>query len=399
MRWRAVFAKTLTEQVRNPLVPLLTLAFAPFFVLLIWMFFPSGGSTTYPVVVVNADAGPAGDAAVAGLVARAYADGSPILEVTRVPDRATADAAIADRLAVAFVELPSGFTASLAADAPVPVTIGGDLSAPTYAVAAVLAADTIDEFVQRETGRQPVLDLDEVALGESAARSEFELYVPGVLVFALGMMIFAAAMTAAAEVEAGTLHRLALTPLTSADLLGGITAAQLLLGLAAGAIALGTAVALGFTIVGPWWPVLPIWALTSLGVIGLGLITAALTRTVAQAFLAANFPFGIFMFLSGTMFPVRGVTLFTVGDQPVNLLDVLPPRHAVNALAKVFTYGSTDIGYELAMLAGLSLAFFALGAWLFHRRHLRRGRPSSMAALRSAGPGPGLPPGTCRTSW
>lgn len=381
MRLWAVFTKSLKEQVRNPLVPLLTLAFAPFFVVLMWAFFPSGGSTTYPVVVVDADAGVpgsderAGSAAVAELVGLAYAGGSPILEVRQLPDRAAAQAEIAAHRAVAFVEFPPDFSARVAeagrAEISVPVVIGGDLSAPTYPIAAILVSDTIDRFVQAETGRSPVLDLTELPVGESAARSEFELYVPGILVFAVGMMVFAAAMSAAAEVEGRTLRRLALTPVTAVDLLGGITLAQLLLGVTAGGLALATAAGFGFTSAGPWWPVIPIWALTSLGVIGLGLVVAAITRTVAQAFLLANFPFGVFMFLSGTMFPVRGVPLFSVGDQAVNLLDVLPPRHAVNALSKVFTFGSADVGYEVVMLGVLSAGYFLLGAWLFHRRHLR----------------------------
>jgi len=373
VRLWAVFTKTCRELWRNPLVPLLTLAFAPLFVLLIWTFFPSGGSTAYPIVVVNADAGTAGATAVAELDGVRYADGSAILEVSEVPDRAAAEADIADRRAVAFVEFPPDFSLRLreSQQRPVPVTIGGDLTAPTYAIAAVVAHDTIDRFVRRESGRAPVLDLTEAPLGGSAARSEFELYVPGVLVFAIGMLIFSAAMTAAAEAEGRTLHRLSLTPMTSVDLLGGISLTQLLLGGAAGGIALVTAVALGFSIEGPWLLLVPIWILTSLAVIGLGLMTAALTRSVAQAFLLANFPFGLFMFLSGTMFPVRGFILFSVGGQDVNLLDVLPPRHAVNALSKVLTYGSADIAYELVMLTVLSLAFFALGALLFHRRHLR----------------------------
>lgn len=373
MRLWAVFTKTSKELWRNPLVPLLTLAFAPFFVLMVWAFFPSGGSTVYPIVVVNSDAGSAGAAAVVEIRAMAYADGSPILEVREVPDRSVAEAEIADRRAVAFVEFPPDFSVRLREkeQGPVPVTIGGDLSAPTYPIAALVAHEAIDRFVRRESGRTPVLELTEAPVGGSAARSEFELYVPGVLVFALGMLVFSAAMTAAAEVEGGTLHRLALTPVTSAELLGGITLTQLLLGGAAGGIALGTALALGFEISGPWWPLVPIWVLTSLAVIGLGLITAALTRSVAQAFLLANFPFGFFMFLSGTMFPVRGMRLFDLGGHEVNLLDLLPPRHAVNALSKILTFGSADIGYEMTMLTVLSFAYFALGAWLFHRRHLR----------------------------
>ena len=384
MRMLAVAGKTLREQVRNPWLPLLAIGLGPFFVLLMWAFFPSGGSTTYPVVVVDSDTGPSGggirsgDRAVASLRSLTYDTGVPILDVRQVADLDHAQAEIEARRAVAFVELPEGFTRSLLAarqgTGAVPVRIGGDLGSPTYPVVAIMIADGLDRFARQETGRTALLDLTETPLGASGSRTEFELYVPGVLVFAIGLMMFAAATALAQETEAGTINRLVRAPISAAELLGGITIVQVLVGLVAGLASLGTAALLGFRSAGPIWMALPIWVLTSLSVIGLGLLVAAFTRSVAQAFLVANFPFGLFMFLSGTMFPVRGVPLFTLAGHEVNLLDLLPPRHAVNALTSVFSFGSTSIGYELVMLTLLSVAYFLLGAWAFHRRHLRVAR-------------------------
>ncbi|HEY3407443.1 MAG TPA: ABC transporter permease [Propionicimonas sp.] len=384
MKMLAVAGKTLREQVRNPLLPLLAIGLGPFFVLLMWAFFPSGGSTTYPVVVVDSDtqgAGAevrAGDRAVASLRSLTYDTGVPILDVRQVADLDGARAEIEARRAVAFVELPEGFTRSLLAArqgrSAVPVRIGGDLGSPTYPVVAIMIADGLDRFARQETGRTALLELAETPLGASGSRTEFELYVPGVLVFAIGLMMFAAATALAQETEMGTIHRLVRAPISAAGLLGGITIVQVLVGLVAGLASLGTAVLLGFRSAGPIWMALPIWVLTSLSVIGLGLLVAAFTRSVAQAFLVANFPFGLFMFLSGTMFPVRGLPLFSLAGHEVNLLDLLPPRHAVNALTSVFSFGSTSIGYELVMLTLLSSAYFLLGAWAFHRRHLRVAR-------------------------
>ena len=380
----AVAGKTLREQVRNPWLPLLAIGLGPFFVLLMWAFFPSGGSTTYPVGVVDSDTGASGggirsgDRAFASLRSLTYDTGVPILDVRQVADLDHAQAEIEARRAVAFVELPEGFTRSLLAarqgTGAVPVRIGGDLGSPTYPVVAIMIAAGLDRFARQETGRTALLDLTETPLGASGSRTEFELYVPGVLVFAIGLMMFAAATALAQETEAGTINRLVRAPISAAELLGGITIVQVLVGLVAGLASLGTAALLGFRSAGPIWMALPIWVLTSLSVIGLGLLVAAFTRSVAQAFLVANFPFGLFMFLSGTMFPVRGVPLFTLAGHEVNLLDLLPPRHAVNALTSVFSFGSTSIGYELVMLTLLSVAYFLLGAWAFHRRHLRVAR-------------------------
>lgn len=378
MRMLAMAAKTAREQLRSPLIMILSVGFGAFFVLLVGLFYPAGGSTTYAVAVANQDAGTQGASLVQALRDHRSAAGSGLLDVHEVADPAAARAEVAQRRATVFVEVPRDFSVRIAAaaggDAQVPVRFGGNQSDPTYAVAAIMVITPVDAYLQRATGRVSAAALDEVWLGTSASPTEFDLYVPGVLVFAIGLTIFSAAMVLAQEVESGTVHRLARTPSGASVLLGGITLVEVALGLVAGAVALGTAVLLGFHSAGPLWLVLPIWALTSLAVTGLGLFVAAFTRTVAQAFLLANIPFGVFMFLSGTVFPVRGVPLFLVAGHEVNLLDLLPPRHAVNALTAICGYGSTDIGYELVMLTVLSVGFFTLGVAAFRHRHLQVAR-------------------------
>lgn len=65
--------------------------------------------------------------------------------------------------------------------------------------------------------------------------------------------------------------------------------------------------------------------------------------------------------------------LFSLGGRVIGLYDILPPTHAVAALNKVFTLGAelNDVLYELIALVLLSALYFALGVWLFSRRHLR----------------------------
>ncbi|MDR0782855.1 MAG: ABC transporter permease, partial [Propionibacteriaceae bacterium] len=361
---------------RNPLIPLAVIVFGPFFVLLMSAFYPSGQSAIYEVIVVNTDQGSGGAQGIAALEAQTYETGQALLDLRFVDSRTQAEALIADHRAIAYVEFGPDFTIQLDqartnAEARVEVVIGGDLANPYYPVTAILIVDALERYIQDATGRTSPMALVELPIGGGAARSEFEYFVPGLLFFGIGMVMFAAAMMTVAEVETRTLSRLSLTRLRVGELLGGITAAQVLVALLAGILSLATALALGFTSVGPIWPLIPIWILTSLSVIGIGMVVAAFTRTPVQAFLLANFPFAFFVFLSGTVFPVRGVTLFTVGNQAINLLDFLPIRHGVNAVSKICTFGSTNLGYEILMLTVTSIIYFTLGAWLFHRRHLR----------------------------
>jgi ABC-2 type transport system permease protein len=197
--------------------------------------------------------------------------------------------------------------------------------------------------------------------------------VPGVLVFAAIMLVFRAGMTVAREVEAGALRRLQLTRMTSFDLLSGMSGALVLVGIASVLLTFATAWMLGFHSRGPIWVTILVGAVTTVAIIGCGLIVAAFSKSVAQAFVIANFPLGLLMFFSGAMFPIARTTLFTVAGHGTGPFDVLPPTQAVIALNKTLTLGETfhEVLWELAALVVLSAAYFAAGVWLFKRLRMK----------------------------
>jgi ABC-2 type transport system permease protein len=378
MKLWTVVGKTLREQIRSPWELLLVLSLAPWMVLLYWSFF-GGGSTTYAVLALNQDAGqePARQA-VQALQAMTYADGQPMLAVRPVEDRATAEALLRDREAQALVILPAGFSAALedarrqARPAPVPLTLVGDLSNPYYAVAAILSSMAVEQYASAYTGRSPLIAWSEAPLGGSAARTEFELYVPGLLVIGVTLLVFSVAMAVAREVESGTVRRLQLTRMRPVDFLGGISLTYLLVALVTVGLTLLTAQALGFRSLGSLWLAGLITVLTGMGVIGVGLVTACFARTVSAAAIYANFPLVMLMFFSGAVFPVSAVPLFTLGGRSLGLFDLLPTRHAVTALNKVLSLGAgpAEVRFELLALALLSGLYFAAGVGLFHHRHM-----------------------------
>lgn len=387
MRFLSILRKSMREQLRDVLVLSLTLAFAPFFVLAYWLWMPSG-STSYIVLVINKDIGVelsdgscfcAGEQVVEAIDSLTYANGSPLLRSKPASDRSEAEALLRDRRGTAFLEIPEDFSKSLLAlregesAEPASITFGGDLTNPYYAIAAVLTTAAIDSYVYEVTERQPLLLYKEEALGGSGARTEFETYVPGILIFATIMLIFAASMTVAREVEAGTLRRLQISRVRAWELLGGITLTQVILGVIALLLAFVTAIALGFRSQGPLWAAILIAALTSVSIVGVGMVVASVLKTVARAFVIANFPLGLFMFFSGVIYPAAGVPLFTVAGRTIGLYDILPPTHAVVALNKVLNLGVGFGGvlYELIALLLLSLAYFATGVCLFQRMHMR----------------------------
>ncbi|MEW6404043.1 MAG: ABC transporter permease, partial [Chloroflexota bacterium] len=343
MKARSVFLKTLREMLREKWMLGLTLAFAPAFVFLYWLIL-SGGSTSYTVLVINKDSGVKlsdgstynyGEQIPDAIKSITYADGSPLLKATLVSDHAEAEPILKNRGAAAFILIPEDFSQTLQRlengdrSATTLVTFGGNVSNPYYMVAANLAITAVDDYVQKVTSQQPLIGYHEEALGASAARSEFETYVPGALIFAVVLLIFLAAMIVAREIETGSLRRLQLTPMTSFDLLSGITAALVLIAVTALALAFAVAVAFGFRSEGPLWAAILVGAIASLSVIGLGMIVASFSRTVSQAFIVANFPLAMMMFFSGVVYPMPPIPLFTVGNVTVGLYDILPSTHAV----------------------------------------------------------------------
>jgi ABC-2 type transport system permease protein len=389
MKFLSVFRKTLLEMSRDRWMLGLTLAFAPFFVLLYWLI-TAGGSTTYKILVINQDTGVqlsdgstfnAGREAFNALFGITYGDGQPLLKSILVDGQAEAERIVRDRGAVAFLLFPPNFSQTIQAlkngdrSVTTRVIFGGDLSNPYYMVGVNLALTAVDSYVQQASNQRPLVQYLELPLGASAARTEFETYVPGTLIFAVIMLIFLASMTVVREIETGTLHRLQLSPMTSFDLLGGITAALVLVGTVAYALAFICALLVGFRSQGPVWIALLIGVVTSLSVIGLGMVVASFSHTVSQAFVVSNFPLGLMMFFSGVIYPLPKVTLFSLAGHEIGLYDFLPPTHAVAALNKVLTLGADLNGvlFELAALIILSALYFAMGVWFFRRFHLRNG--------------------------
>lgn len=378
MKTWIVARKALREVRREPVMVALTLVFAPALVLLYLMVFPET-APSYGVVVVDADRGAtaadgtgivAGDDVIAALRGFAGADGKTALVVRTAESVDAAREVVADREAEAILVLPADFServAALAADAdagPVPYTLSGDLTAPKYLVAAVLTDSAVQGEVAELTGRSAPAQATEEALGGSATRSEFEIYVPGLIVFSVIMLVFLAAMLVAREFESGGMRRLRLTRMTGTDYVVGTSAVLTLLGASAVALTFLTAWACGFGSKGPLWVAGLLLLLATLSVVGVGMVTAALARTVVKAFVIANFPLAVLMFFSGAMFPMPRITWFEIAGHPVGPFELLAPTHAVTGLSKVVTMGAGfgDVWFELVSLVILTTICLLTGA-------------------------------------
>jgi ABC-2 type transport system permease protein len=387
MKLWSVFRVTLREQLRSPWDLLLVLALAPGFVALYWSFFGGGGSTSYTILALNQDTGvcqgsataqSCAEQAIAAIGSLRYPDGAALLKVSLVPSREAAAVLLQNREAAALIVFPPGFSDSIQAarqgqaSAPARVTLVGDLANPYYTLAATLASSAVDDYTRAAVGASRPFEITEEPLGGSTSLSEFEIYVPGLIVAATTMMMFSVAIAVTRQVEAGTLRRLQLTRMTSLDFLGGVSLLYLLIALLSVGLTFATALALGFHSRGPLWLAALVCALTSFAVIGFGLLVACFSKTVGRAAVIVNFPLILLLFFSGSVFPLPQVTLFHWAGRCIGVFDLLPHTHAVLALNKILTLGAGpgDVAFELGAILALSLIYFGIGVWLFKKMQL-----------------------------
>ncbi|MFL7867382.1 MAG: ABC transporter permease [Anaerolineales bacterium] len=384
MRLLSVFRVALWEQLRSPWDLVLTLLLAPMFIWLYWSMM-GGGSTYYKVLVMDNDRGncPVGDLAqtcaeqaIEQMAALTYESGTPLLKLTDVYDRAEAEALLRDRKAFALLIFSENFTDSIRNGEPgvgPQVTFVGDLTNPYYTPAVVFSNAALESYVKEAIGQPSPIQVTEEALGGSASRSEFEIYVPGLLIAASTMMLFSIAILIARQVEAGTVRRLQITRMTALDMLGGISILYVLVSLVTVALSFITAQVLGFRSQGPLWVGMLICVITGVSVVGIGLITACFSRTVARAAIIVNFPLFLVLFFSGAVFPVGNPRLFSLAGRDYGVFDLLPQTHATNALNKVLSLGANlgDVTFELTALTLLTLLYFLVGIWLFRKMYLQ----------------------------
>jgi ABC-2 type transport system permease protein len=385
LRLLFLFRKEILETSRDWKMLSMTLTFAPFFVLLMYAYL---GHTTpsFQIAVVNEDLGAVSDRGEAvslgeelmgALEAVRSPEGERILFVREVGGDEVEDLLESRRADLALV-VPEGFSEAILSSRqggdydPVPVRSRGDPANPDYLMGAVWADMTVMAYIEYASGLQsPVLLSPETVSGTSSL-TEFELYVPGLLVLSLMMLMFTAAGALIREKDKRTLIRLRLSNLTVQEWLTAVSTTQVLVGTVALALTYLTAVAVGYRPQGSVLILFLLGALTSLSIMAFSVLVAAFLRTVFDLATVGSFPFFILMFFSGGMFPLPGVSLFHWGDRAVQLNEILPTTHAIAALNRVLSFdaGLGDITYEICAVLVLTVGYFALGIWVFTRRHL-----------------------------
>jgi ABC-2 type transport system permease protein len=390
MRVVSLFRKTLIENIRDWKILIVTLTFAPLFVVLMYFYAGETVRSSYRVLVINHDDGisisnrdafNAGADLIHEMMSVYDSEGKQILEVTQESDWATAHQQLMNNSVDLVVEIPEHFSPILAdfseGNQPDPVVIQtfGDPSKANYLMAAVWSDMITYEYAASAAGLNSPLEIQVNTVTGKRVLNEFELYVPALLGLALMMLMFTAAASIIKEKDEGTIIRLRLSNMKTYEWLLAVSLTQVILGMLALASTYLTAAALGYKTSGSLAAMMFIGFLSSLAIIAISLIVAAYLRTIFDLMTIGCFPFFVLMFFSGGMFPLPPLRLFTVGERVININDILPTTHTINAMSKILSYdaGLRDVVFEIGAISLLTIVFFVLGVWVFTRRHMRAG--------------------------
>jgi ABC-2 type transport system permease protein len=285
-----------------------------------------------------------------------------------------------ERKVALLLAIPPHFTQGLQAGlegaggaAPVELSLVGDPNSDTFVFAHSFLNGLVREFVHQAAGWQDeVSPVNYEFLPGTGTMSDFDFGVSGIIVFGIMFLMITTATVMVRENVSGTLRRLQLTGLAAGALLMGVTLSQMAVAAIQVPITFGAAVAMGFRSNGSLLLAMGIGLLVALSAVGVGLIVACFARNDGDATNLASIALVPMVFLSGALFPMPSLPLFTIAGRTVELYDLLPATHASEAMRRVLIFGegAADITYELIMMAVLSLILLGIGVVLYQRMRL-----------------------------
>ncbi|MEI8254111.1 MAG: ABC transporter permease [Deltaproteobacteria bacterium] len=390
MKALRIALKTLREMLREPALLAITVLFPTLLVVIYASAFGPSAQGMSQVLRVHATVldtgarGPsgtqwrAGDELVAALRALRF-DGKPVFDVRAGEDPATVEIALREQRAAMAIVIPAGFSRALV-DArtgpstvpPPSITMRGDTTSFNFLFAQGFVDSAIRDFARRAAGRPAPPPQRWEFLPGTGTLSDFNVGIPGLLVFGVLFLTITTATLLVREVVNGTLRRLQLSRMRARDLLLGITLAQLVVACVQVPLTLGVASALGFHGRGSILLVALIAMLSALGAVGAGLVVACFARTDGEATNLATGALLPMAFLSGAVFPLPPMPVATVAGHTIQANDLLPTTHATEALRRVLIFGESarGVAFELAATTVLSLLLLALGVVLYQRKRL-----------------------------
>jgi ABC-type polysaccharide/polyol phosphate export permease len=165
-----------------------------------------------------------------------------------------------------------------------------------------------------------------------------------------------------------------MTPLHAVELLAGISLAQTLVAVLLTLVILVCMQLLGIYNQGNWGLIILVCIPLTFSALAMGLLAACFIQNDFAAYNVASVSVMPQVFMSGALFPIPSITLFSLLGHDIGFFEFIPATHAVIILRQLFLgdAGLEEIGFRMGCLVLLSLIYFALGAWAFGQFKMRK---------------------------
>jgi ABC-2 type transport system permease protein len=372
------FIKTFKENLRDWKILILAIIFSPFFVYLMYMYMGDHRSSLYNIVVINNDdGGLSSTELITEWQKIRTSEGNPLLRIWMMSDSSAANKMIKNREVDLAVTIPRDFSESLGMyingnDRYIsPLTIFGDQANAKYIAAASFIDFITFSFLSSKTGIELPMSMNYKYAGRGKISSEFDLYIPALLVLSIIMILFTAGASIVREVEKDTITRLILSDLSSREFMAALSINQIIIGIMCLLLTLFAAFSVGYRTSGSIALLLLTGAVTCFSVISISIITACFIRTMFGLLTLGCFPFFILAFFSDSFMPLPKINLLRLAGTQVYLNDILPTATATRAFNKILNYNSglNDILFELIWITAIAIIYFVIGIWLFKRKY------------------------------
>lgn len=299
-----------------------------------------------------------------------FEHGETFSEVVSVSDPATAARAIDEQKLLMVLRIPRDFSARIASG--VPVTVQAMLDGRKSNSAQIVSVEA--SSIAIEFARNVYKGRAQIAVPRIETRSlynpnlDFSWFNKPVLLILLTQMIvlLVTSMSVAKERELGTFEQLLVSPLSTVEIAIGKIVPGVVLGMAEAAFMFLVAT---YVFRVPFVGSLPLLALVIFLFImttcAVGLAISSVCSTQQQAFLGDCLFVVPSAILSGFIAPIENMPR---GLQTFTLLN--PMRHALKAVVDIYLkdLSASDISFEMAWLAGMTVVLTVAAAWFFGHR-------------------------------
>ena len=387
MRKLYILKKCIKEILRDWKMLFFSLIMGPIFVLIFYAFY-SNSQVSYNIVINNSDKQViakknvnlnAGNELIELLEHKKNSDGSQLYNITLENNNDQAITALKSKKHDVYLSIPKDFSQSILnrfenpGNSTTRLILYGDMGSMRYIVPAITIGSISEGLVSSITGLPQAITFVEESIVTYKDRTDFEATIPSAIFLGIIMLLFTSAIALVREVESGTIKRLQISKASSTELLTAISISQFFIGIISIVLTLFTALTLFHAkSEGSLAVVFLISILCCFSIIAIGFILAGFSRSVSDILILGNLPYFLLFLLSGA-FPIPRINILLFGNHSIAVNDIFPTTPAMTALKIVMDQGKglNDVMFEIIMMLLVTILYFALGIYLFNRKHMK----------------------------